>query len=132
MSTTTTSPNIRYLDTLQRSEEEYSALKDQIKAAKAATKKVLPRKYIHPSSRADLHVDASILRTIFVSAGNTIRSMVCVVRLFFVTGRVEEARDGESGAEDVERGGSRKRDAPEHQESGENYNKHSDSSCEIL
>ena len=48
--------------------------------------------------------------------------MVCVVRLFFIAGRVEEARDGESGAEDVERGGSRKRDAPEHQESGESYN----------
>lgn len=34
-------PNARYLDTLQRSEEEYAALKDQIKAAKAATKKVV-------------------------------------------------------------------------------------------
>lgn len=33
-------PNARYLDTLQRSEDEYAALKDQIKAAKAATKKV--------------------------------------------------------------------------------------------
>lgn len=33
--------NVRYLDTLQRSEDEYAALKDQIKAAKAATKKVL-------------------------------------------------------------------------------------------
>lgn len=32
--------NVRYLDTMQRSEDEYAALKDQIKAAKAATKKV--------------------------------------------------------------------------------------------
>lgn len=32
--------NVRYLDTLQRSEDEYAALKDQIKAAKAASKKV--------------------------------------------------------------------------------------------
>lgn len=30
----------RYLDTMQRSEEEYVALKDQIKAAKEAKKKV--------------------------------------------------------------------------------------------
>eukprot|EP00752_Nemacystus_decipiens_P008014 g7161.t1 len=35
----------RYLDTLQRSEEEYAALKDQIKAAKAATKKEELRKH---------------------------------------------------------------------------------------
>lgn len=33
----------RYLDTLQRSEEEYAALKDNIKAAKDAKKKVKPR-----------------------------------------------------------------------------------------
>ncbi|CAM9595800.1 unnamed protein product [Ectocarpus sp. 12 AP-2014] len=35
----------RYLDTLQRSEDEYLALKDQIKAAKAATKKEELRKH---------------------------------------------------------------------------------------
>lgn len=48
------SPNARYLDILQRSEEEYVALKDQIKAAKAATKKV-PASKLSPRSRTDLH-----------------------------------------------------------------------------
>lgn len=44
------SPDTRYLDTLQRSEDEYAALKDQIKATKAATKKVT-RKYTLPFTR---------------------------------------------------------------------------------